>query len=70
MNKARPKPIDPPIAGRTRPRPGEPEWVAWSHDGRRELARAATFEEAREAARALGEPDPILEPAQLPGRQA
>jgi hypothetical protein len=67
MGKARPRPIGSPTAGRPR---REPDWVAWTHDGSRPLARASTFEEAREAARALGEPDPILEPAQIPGRRA
>lgn len=66
MSKARTKPDAP---ARVRPR-REPDWVAWSHDGSRPLATAATLEEAREAARAQGEMDPILEPVQIPGRHA
>jgi hypothetical protein len=48
----------------------EPEWVAWTNDGSRILAKGATLEAARDAARALGEPDPILEPAQIRARLA
>ena len=85
MSRTRPKPIESSVPGRAgqplAPKPyvvpvrsirrrREPDWVAWTNDGSRPLARAATFEEAREAARALGEPDPILEPAQIRGRQA
>ena len=45
-------------------------WVAWSNDGARVVARGASFEEARAAARTLGEPDPIVEHDPVRSRRA
>ena len=74
MSKARPKPIGTPGLGRSR-RPaassrGEPRWAAWSSDLSRIIATGDTIEEARDAARALGEIEPALEPVQHRARLA
>ena len=42
------------------------QWIAWFNDGERIVAKGDSFE----AARAAGEPDPIVEPAPLPYRLA
>ena len=47
-----------------------PRWVAWSNDGARVVAGGGSFEEARAAARALGEPDPIVEQDPAKARRA
>jgi hypothetical protein len=70
MNKTRPERSGSPAPATTGRRSGELERVAWSNDGTRALATGATLEAAREAAKALGEPDPILEPAQRNARIA
>ncbi len=46
------------------------QWVAWSNDGTRVVARGESFEEARSAARAQGEPDPIVEQDPIKARRA
>jgi hypothetical protein len=66
MSKARSRhvsraPAAPPRTARRRfP---EPQWRAWSNDGERILAVGPSFGAARDAARAMGEMDPIVEPA-------
>ena len=37
------------------------KWIAWNHEGTRIVASARTFQEAKDAAAAAGESDPILE---------
>ncbi len=78
MNKTRAKKVPSPPAGQppqsaapktTHRKRREPDWVAWSNDGSTQLATAETLEAAREAAQALGEPDPLLEPVQLRARR-
>jgi hypothetical protein len=38
-------------------------WIAWNHESTRIIASARTFQEAKDAAVAAGENDPILEKA-------
>ena len=37
------------------------QWIAWDHDQTRIIASGRTFAEVLDAARAAGEPDPLLE---------
>ena len=48
----------------------EPKWIAWSGDLSKVVAKGATLEAARDAARALGESEPVLEPVQRRARLA
>jgi hypothetical protein len=78
MSKARPRqpgPLAPAAARRRAPKkPGESRrsatWRAWSNDGARIVATGPSFETARDAARASGEADPIVEPIPRRGRLA
>lgn len=45
-------------------------FLAWSNDGERIVATGRSFERARRAARAKGEPDPIVEQEPIPARRA
>jgi hypothetical protein len=47
-----------------------PRWIAWSNDGERIVAKGDSFENARQAAREKGEPDPIVEQVTVRARRA
>ena len=36
------------------------KWIAWNHEGTRIVASGRTFQEAKDAAAAAGETDPVL----------
>jgi hypothetical protein len=50
--------------------PRLPQFLACSNDGERVVARGHSFEAARRAAHAKGEPDPIVEQAPNKARRA
>ncbi len=43
------------------PRDFAGKWIAWSHDRRRIVACGVTLPEARNAAQAVGESDPVFD---------